>query len=275
MNTNLIRISREFKSVFIVFAFASAAMTAKAKPMLSKSNENTPSLMTMALNEVNASATDVKKANSAQIQTDNQITGALTLEDPKKEILERDFKYLFSMKLSNLKLQGQISNDVNAQLNLSQSKASMGPALEFGIFAEALHFTNFKVGFGLNAGAAYFNSANNMTLQSGYVVDDARLVTYMGYLNPYLSVRSRWLPRFTYSVGPQNGYLNVLQSSKSEYANFSANTRFNGLTQRIDFKLTQKWSALVEYQKIGSVASTKDSKISLDDSALIGVKTLW
>lgn len=257
----------------IVTITSNAAPILATKASTEKASQSEVSLKMMALNEVQALSG--VSAGGKAIGTDTQLSGTLTLDDPKQEVLNRSFKFTMGLKVSNLSFKGQTENDVNEKFNLADSNNSFGPALDIGVHQALLQYDNVKWGLGVQLGAAYFNQSNPTTLQSGYKASDARLIAYQTYIHPYLTVRTKWAPRWAYEVGPHWTQTNLLQSSQSEYAKFNVRGNTSGLIQRIDYRINPQWSVLAELHQYSTTTTNQKSTLSIDDSTMLGVRSIW
>lgn len=235
-----------------------------------------PSLKQLAVNEMTSvpqKTSTLKNENN----NDVQIDGTLTLNDPKKEIVTRNFKYTLGLKISNLKINGYVTNEIQESFSIDTSTSIMGPAIDFGVLNSILETEYASLAAGFNLGAAYFNQLNPVTLQSGYKITDSRLATYILQATPYLKIKLRSEPRLSYELGPTWTYLNLAQTSSSEFSNFNVQTQNLALSQRIGFKINPQWAVIAEKRsglQQGGIQGPH-SNINLHDSEAIGLQSVW
>jgi hypothetical protein len=234
-----------------------------------------PSLKQLAVSEMTTAPQKIYTSKNEN--NDVQIDGALTLNDPKKEIVTRNFKYTLGLKISNLKINGYVTNEIQESFSIDTSRSIMGPALDFGVLNSILETESASVAAGFNLGAAYFNQLNPVTLQSGYKITDSRLATYILQSTPYLKIKLRSAPRLSYELGPTWTYLNLAQTSSSEFSNFNVQTQNLALSQRIGFKINPQWALIAEKRsglQQGGIQGPH-SNINLHDSEAIGLQSVW
>ena len=227
--------------------------------------------------EVTSPIPPVKSAKSAPV-TDVQITGALTLEDPKKDVITRSFQYTLALKASSLNLSGTATNDISETFSLNSGSPLVGPALDFGVQQSIYTFQDkFDIGAGLNIGGAYFNQGRNVSLSSGYSESNVRLMAYVFQAQPHLIFRSAELRRWQYEVGPAWGRIDVMQSGNSEFVSLNASIQTTGLSHRLNYRLKRDLAVTAEFNSFSNIknSSSNPQSIQLSNNYQLGIKSIW
>lgn len=231
----------------------------------------------LAQAEVTSPIPPVKSAKAAPV-TDAQITGALTLEDPKKDVITRSFHYTLALKASSLNLSGTATNDISETFSMNSNSPLVGPAIDFGVQQSLYTYQDkFNVGAGLNIGGAYFNQGRNVSLSSGYSENNVRLMAYVFQAQPHLIFRTTQLRRWQYEVGPAWSRVDVMQSGNSEFVSLNASLQTSGLSHRLNYRLKRDLAVTAEFNSYSNIKNTSSNpqSIQLSNNYQLGIKSIW
>lgn len=212
-----------------------------------------------------------KIQNSA---TDAQVSGMLTLKDPRPDIITRSWKYFASLSVQTFQPQGLVELENASTFDLGKNDQTVMPGLELGVLSPQFSGKKVLWQFGIRGKASIASQASQVKFSSGYDVDDARLNTTLLSVGPTVNLTWEKLPWLALTLSPQWGTLNYTQTSANDFAHFSKYAGYESLNYGFDFKVGRKWSLFTEW----SQRSLKDSsnKIALQkDNFELGTKVTW
>lgn len=205
--------------------------------------------------------------------TDAQVSGMLTLKDPRPEIITRSWKYFAGFSLQSFQPEGFASKEGSGSFDLSKNGTTVMPGIELGVMSPALQTKAVFWKLGLRAKGGFASQGTTMKLDSGYEIDDARLNTTMFSAGPAVSLGWERLPWLSLSVSPQYGNISYTQSSSNDFATFSKSGTYESMNYGVDVMVGKKWSVFTEW----SQRTLKDNnEIALQkDNFELGTKVTW
>lgn len=249
-------------------------MLCGASPKKAKNTETTSTPTELSLKQMALAETAPVEGQQTQTSaTDAQVSGMLTLKDPRPEVVTRSWTYFAGLTAQTFQAEGRVSKEGSGIFNLAESNQSIMPGLELGFMTRAFQTQALLWKFGLRGKAALSTQAYNVILASGYKIDDARLNTTLFSGGPLVSLqwgRFQWLA-FTFS--PQFGTVNYTQTSSNDFAKFSKQAGFEAFSYGLDFAVGKSWSVFTEW----SQRTLKDNtEIALQkDNFELGTKVTW
>ena len=232
---------KNFSLTAIVSFCALSALAAGPNLAPAKNTMDASQLKKMALAET---ACETKEQSSA---TNARTEGMLSLKDPRPEIITRSWKYLFGLSLQSFQPQGTVNTDLAGTFDLGSNDSTILPALELGAMSPLLLTGPAQWRLGGVAKFAYSSQKIDLTLASGYEVDDARLNTSMLSVGPAFSVQHEALNWLALTGTWQFGDLNYTQTSSTELASFSRHASFESVGLGLQFQLTKGWAVSTEW----------------------------
>ncbi|WP_374035089.1 hypothetical protein ACES2I_04580 [Bdellovibrio bacteriovorus] len=208
-----------------------------------------------------------------QSATDAQVSGMLTLKDPRPEIITRSWKYFAGFSVQSFQPEGIATKDGSGSFDMSENGTTVMPGLELGVMSPALQTKALLWKLGLRAKGGFASQSANVKLDSGYEIDDARLNTIMFSAGPVVSLGWERLPWLSLNVSPQFGNISYTQSSSNDFATFSKSGAYESMNYGVDVMLGKKWSVFTEW----SQRTLKDNnEIALQkDNFELGTKVTW
>lgn len=248
-------------SLLLTFTLFSALCYASPSP------ESKLSLKEQALAE-----TKIEGLQKA-LASDAQVSGMLTLKDPRPEVVTRPWMYFASFSAQAFQAEGVATKEGSGVFNLGKNGATVMPSIELGVISHPWKTAalNWKVGLRSKAHLASQNT--EVTLPSGYKINDARLNTTLFSGGAVLAAsweRFNWL---TLNVSPLIGKLSYTQTSSNEFASFSKHADFSSMGVGFDIAISKKWSVFSEWSQR---QLNGNSEIALQkDNFEFGTKVLW
>lgn len=240
-------------SLFLSSIFISSTLLAAPAPSAS-----VVSLKQKALNE--SKMDGLAKASA----TDAQVPGMLTLKDPRPEVVTRPWSYFAALSGQMFKPQGVAQKSGSDSFDLNKSSSTFMPGLEIGVISLPLQTKSIIWKLGLRAKAGMTSQATDLTLSSGFRIEDARLNSTLFSAGGLFSVQWEGLNWLALTFSPQYGSLTYTQTSANEFATFSKQAGFESMGYGLDFALNRKWSLFTEWtqksiQDKGEIALQKDN----------------
>jgi|GEM_PF-1664285 hypothetical protein len=232
---------KNFCVTAIVSCFALSAIAAGPNLKPTTENLDMTQLKKMALAETSIEGKEQKSATNARTE------GMLSLKDPRPEIITRSWQYLFGLTLQSFQPQGTVQTSLAGEFDLSNNDSTVLPAIEFGAMSPLMATGPALWRVGGKAKLAYSSQKIDVTLPSGYEVDDARLNTSMLSVGPAFSVQHERLNWLALTGTYQFGDLNYTQTSSTELANFSKHGGFESVGLGLQFQLTKGWAVSTEW----------------------------
>lgn len=165
--------------------------------------------------------------------SDAQVSGVLSLKDPKKEVQTREWNYILGIKAQAFQPRGIVKNDLGETFNLNSRGTTFMPTLELGAQTSAwnLGAVNLKV---VGSGdISYANQQTSVSLASGFRISETYLnvIEMSGGLGLQLSWQelNSLFAEFEYRIGE----LNYTQASTNDFANFSEAGQIQKLSTRL------------------------------------------
>lgn len=214
------------------------------------------------------------KGKSQTSATDAQVSGMITLKDPRPEIITRSWKYFASLSVQTFQPQGLIDLENASSYDLAINDQTIMPGLELGVLSPQFSTKKVLWQFGVRGKASMASQSSDVNFNSGYSVDDARLNTTLLSVGPTFSFAWERLPWLALTFSPQWGTLNYTQTSANDFAHFSKYAGYESLNYGFDFKIGQKWSLFTEWSQRN--LNDDGSKIALQkDNFELGTKVTW
>jgi len=256
------------RSLLLLITLFAAVCGAETKKSTAKMPAPELSLREKALAETVVSEKSEKNAAS-----DAQVSGMLTLKDPRPEVITRSWKYFVGFTAQSFQAEGLASKEGSGTFDLGKNDSTFMPGVELGFITSPWQTKAVLWKVGLRAKAGFASQSTDVVLDSGYKIDDARLNTTIFSGGPILAVqweRWRWL---SLTLSPQLGSVIYAQTSSNEFASFSKQAGFNSMSYGLDFAFSEKWSLFTEW----SQRTMRDStEIALQkDSFELGTKITW
>jgi len=232
---------KNFSLTAIVSLFALSAMAAAPNLSATTTELSPTQLKKLALAETQVEGKAQASATNARTE------GMLSLKDPRPEIITRSWKYLFGFTLQNFQPEGTVATDLAGTFDLSNNDQTILPAIEFGAMSPLLATGPAQWRLGAKTKFAYTSQEIELTLPSGYQVDDARLNTSMFSVGPAFSVQAERLSWMALTGSWQFGNLNYTQTSSTDLATFSKHASFESIALGLQFQLTKGWAVSTEW----------------------------
>lgn len=227
-----------------------------------------PSLKQQAQAETTVSG---KAQHSA---TDAQVSGMLTLKDPRPDVITRSWKYFAGLSLQSFQPQGLVELENASTFDLGANDQTVMPGLELGVLSPQFSTKKVLWQFGVRGKASIASQSSEVNFNSGYNVDDARLNTTLLSVGPTFGLAWERVPWLAFTFSPQWGTLNYTQTSANDFAHFSKYAGYESFNYGIELKVGRKWSLFTEW----SQRNLKDSsnRIALQkDNLELGTKVTW
>lgn len=205
--------------------------------------------------------------------TDAQIPGMLTLKDPRPEVVTRPWSYFVAFSGQNFQAQGVAQKPGSSAFDLNKNSSTFMPGLEVGVLSHPLQTKSLLWKIGLRAKAGLASQSTDVTLGSGFRIEDARLNSTLLSAGGLFTVQWERLNWLALTFSPQVGSLNYTQTSSNDFATFSKQAGFESIGYGFDFTLNKRWSLFTEWTQ----KSLKDnSEIALQkDNFELGTRITW
>ncbi|WII71297.1 hypothetical protein QJS83_12575 [Bdellovibrio sp. 22V] len=213
------------------------------------------------------------KGEQKAVASDAQVSGMLTLQDPRPEIITRSWKYFAALSAQSFQAEGVTSKEGAGTFDLGKNSQTVMPALELGVMSPSLQTKALLWKLGVRAKAGFASQGTDVTLDSGFKVDDARLNSTLFSGGLLLSMQWERLAWLSLTVSPQMGSVNYTQTSANDFATFSKQAGFNSIGYGLDIALTNKWSLFTEWTQ-RDLKDNKDIALQRDNFEL-GTKVTW
>lgn len=227
----------------------------------------------LALAEANAPYDT--KAKPATTATDAQLAnGMLTLKDPRPDLETRSWKYFAGLTVQSFQADGKVTSDLQQTFDLSKNGQTAMPGLELGVLSPEMATGDVNWRLGVKGKGAYSSQKSNVTLTSGYEIDDARLNTTLLSVGPVVSAswnRFNWL---SLNLGAQYGDLNYTQTSSSEFGQFSKHAGYQAFSYGLGFQITRTWSVSTDWNQRTLKSNTQDLALQKNNFEL-GTTITW
>ncbi|WP_253696880.1 hypothetical protein ACLWBD_04255 [Bdellovibrio sp. HCB117] len=226
--------------------------------------------LTMREKAIAESQSESKKQVSA---SDAQVSGMLTLKDPRPEVVTRSWSYFAAFTGQAFQAEGTVSKEGSGVFNLGNNSQTFMPGLELGVISTPLQTKALLWKFGVRAKAGFTSQETDVKLESGYEINDARLNTTVFSGGPVVAMswdRFDWL---SLTVSPQFGTVIYTQSSSNDFAAFSKQASFESWGYGLDVALSKKWSVFTEYSQ-KSLKGSNEIALQRDNFEL-GTKVTW
>ncbi|KHD87488.1 MAG: hypothetical protein OM95_14395 [Bdellovibrio sp. ArHS] len=205
--------------------------------------------------------------------SDAQVSGMLTLKDPRPEVVTRPWSYFAAFTGQTFQAEGNVTKEGAGTFNLANNSQTFMPGIELGVLSHPLQTKALLWKFGLRAKAGFSSQETDVQLQSGYDIDDARLNTMIFSGGPLLTLSWEQLQWLSLTVSPQFGSVNYTQSSSNDFAAFSKQAGFESWGYGLDFAFSKKWSVFTEWSQKNLKGS---NEIALQrDNFELGTKVTW
>lgn len=242
---------------------------AQEEDTTSASLSSSASIRQMAIEETAIVPSEVKAH-----PTDVSVTGGmLTLKENKPEVHLRSWDYFLSLSAQSFAPAGTATNDYGTRFNLNETSTTVMPALALGIVKHAYESDNLTVAWGVGGKVSYSSQNAPVTMPNGFLIDDARLNTTELGLNPFVRVGSPLISWLEVNAGYILGSLNYAETSTNDFAKFSRTASFQGYNLGADFRLSRRWSILVDYSH-KSLNASNDIDIQ-NNNVEVGTRVQW
>lgn len=205
--------------------------------------------------------------------TDAQVSGMLTLKDPRPEVVTRSWNYFAALSGQSFQAQGVAQKSGSGSFDLSKNNPTFMPGLEIGVISHSLQTNTLLWRMGLRAKASLASQESNIALNSGFSIDDARLNTTLLSAGALVAVQWERINWMALTISPQFGSLNYTQTSSNDFAAFSKQASFQSLGLGLDFVLNNKWSLFTEWTQ-KNLKETSEIALQKDNFEL-GTRITW
>ncbi|XGC81649.1 hypothetical protein ACES2L_04035 [Bdellovibrio bacteriovorus] len=213
------------------------------------------------------------QGKSVQTATDAQVAGMLTLKDPRPEIITRRWNYFAGFSAQQFQPSGIAQKDGVGSFDLAKNGETTMPGFEFGALTPYYGMKQLNWKAGIRAKASIASQDTDVTLSSGFKINDARLNTSLISVGPLVQLQWARISWLAFTLSPQFGTLNYTQASANDYATFSKIAGYESMAYGLDFSVGKNWSLFTEW----SQRQLKDtSEIALQkDNFELGTKITW
>ncbi len=230
-------------------------------------SQSMKSLKDKALAEAKIEGLNKKTASDAQ------ISGMLTLKDPRPEVVTRPWDYFMAFSGQRFQAQGVAQKYGIGSYDLSKNSPTFMPGFEVGVLSHSLPTRMLSWKLGLRAKASIASQETKLNLESGYKIDDARLNTTLLSVGPHIHLQWERINWLSLTFSPQFGSLNYTQTSSNDFAAFSKQAGFQSIGYGLDFNFGNKWSIFTEWNQ-RSLKETQEIALQ-NDSFELGTRITW
>ncbi|MEK2644571.1 hypothetical protein [Bdellovibrio sp. BCCA] len=244
-----------------------------AAPAGKKSSAPATSAPELSLKEKALAESKIDERQEKAAASDAQVSGMLTLKDPRPEVVTRPWKYFAAFSGQMFQAEGTATKQGSGTFDLSKNDSTVMPSLELGVMSVPFQTKAVLWKFGVRGKAGFASQSVDATLASGYKIDDARLNTTMFSVGPMIAVSWERLAWLSFTLSPQYGTLSYTQTSSDDFAAFSKSAGFHAMGYGLDFAISNKWSLFTEWSQRNLNDS---SEIALQkDNFELGTKVTW
>lgn len=255
--------------LLLVSLFSAICAAAPAK----KSSVTVAPTPELSLREKALAEAKAEGLQERAVASDAQVSGMLTLKDPRPEVVTRPWNYFAAFTAQMFQAEGTATKEGSGTFDLGKNERTVMPGLELGVMSIPWQTKAVLWKFGLRAKAGFASQGTDIALDSGYAIDDARLNTTMFSGGPVVALSSERLQWLSLTFSPQYGTLSYTQTSSNDFAAFSKSAAFNSMSYGLDFAVSKKWSLFTEWSQRNLNDS---SEIALQkDGFELGTKITW
>lgn len=212
------------------------------------------------------------KAAAATTNSAPASIGILTLQDPRPESMPRAWSFFAGLSAQYFGPQGKVSKLGSGNFDLGTNASTLMPGLDAGFISAPRPTEYFSFQWGLRGKFGLTSQNSNITLPSGFRIDDARLNSHLLSAGGLVSFQSQTAPRLSVTVSPQVGNVTYTQTSSSDFANFSKQATFTALGVGFAYLLSHHWSLTAEYTQRDVIGN----EVALQkDNYELGAKVTW
>lgn len=248
-----------------VSAAPKKATTSKKSPMVAVPPEL--SMRDRALGEATYVGKDQKRASDAQVES-----GVLRLKDPRPEALGRSWKYFAAFSAQQFQPEGTAGNEFSS-FDLGRGDATWMPGVQLGFLSRALPTGPVDWHFGARFQASFSSQATTAIMDSGFVIDDARLNTTLLSMGPLVSISWSRLEWLSLTFVPEFGSATYTQTTANNFGKFSKSSGYKALSFGLEAEVTRGWALFAAYSQ--RELNDQNQLALQKDNFELGTKILW
>lgn len=220
-----------------------------------------------ALVEATYVGKDQKLASDAQVES-----GVLRLKDPRPEALGRSWKYFAAFSAQQFQPEGTARNEFSS-FDLGRSDATWMPGLQLGFVGPALPTGPVNWHFGARFQGHFSSQATMAVMESGFVIDDARLNTTLLSVGPLVAANwSRW-PWLSLTFVPEFGSATYTQTTANNFGKFSKSSGYKAFSFGLEAEVKSGWALFTAYSQ--RELNDQNQLALQKDNFELGTKILW
>lgn len=228
-----------------------------------------PTLRARAESEIRQSGQTKSHSSDAQLSS-----SMLRLEDPMPNVRGRTWDYYLKLSVQSFTPSGTGGNDLtNERFSLTEAGSSVMPGLGFGLQADVLKPTTFRLALGLGARLAFSTKKSSAQFSTGFRETDVTLNSTLYSVNPMISLRLARLESLRLNLLGEVGSVNYTQTSTNKLAAFSEHANFYGTGAGLEYLFSSNWSVLIDYLH-RQVAGNSPVGLEADNFEL-GTRVTW
>ena len=264
-------------TILALLTFQANAQTSKTKA--AKDVAPAPVAETSMRDQANTEIQTLPASTTKQLATTGalspeQTATMLQLEDPFEAPRLREFQWGFGLHLSNYKPQGSVEVSGLGTQNLGSMGSTYMPSLSLGTLYGLNESGMGAIELGLEAEAGFASQNSNVVSTNG--------TNMSGRLNTtLLDLRAlvRWGVGFKSPLhiraGMGAGRYTVTQTSDNSLGRWTRNGNVNTLLLGLDYKLSKRWVAQVNYRAYGKRGSLPDGLETPASGIDLGAQVIW
>lgn len=261
-----------FLGAFSVTVILAASLSVSAAPKKSAKKpapvaQPELSMREQALAESTYVGQDQKRASDAQVES-----GVLRLQDPMPQALGRSWKYFAAFSAQQFQTEGRASNEFSS-FDLGTNDSTWMPGLQIGFVTAAMPTGAVNWHLGARAQGSFASQSVNAVMDSGFIIDDARLNSTLLSVGPLVSLnwsRINWL---SLTFVPEVGSLTYTQTTSNDFGKFSKSATYQALSWGLEAQVSKGWSLFTEYTQ--RELKNQDQLAIQRDNIELGTKILW
>lgn len=205
--------------------------------------------------------------------TDAQVPGMLSLKDPRLDVVTRSWNYFAALTAQPFQSQGVVQKAGSGPFTLDNNSSTLMPGLEVGILSHAFRTSHISWNLGVRFKAGMSSQKTDITLNSGYKIEDARLNSTLLSAGPLLALHwNRW-SQWALTVSPQVGSLTYTQTSANDFATFSKQSDLTSVGLGLEYAFNPQWSLFSEWTQ-RNLKDTREISLQKDNFEL-GTRITW
>ena len=268
---SIMNLSHRLYVAILVVLCGTMVLAAPKKNLLKKKPNPSPEAATESNRSLASKQIATTRVESLS-SSDAQMSGPIHLEDPRPQIIERQWSYLLQLDLVEALPQGKIKTDAGIVYDLDSKGRYLIPVLQLG-FARPLILGSSVANpmwWSLSGGVGFYSKSAEVSLPSGFVVSDAGMSLMMTRMMGSIGVlvSTNW----DVVLGAERGQYQINQVSSNDLAQFSRKVQYWGWGLGADYRLPSGSKLSGKYAFRNELT---DTQILPNGNLEIGMKFIW